>query len=218
MSGWNAVAIAAVAAMLWTGPALAQDDAAEDEANTRLVAPEECLSEPRTYEEIATLLALDGEGVPAPDITPIQPPLGELADAATTEAITGAIRQIVACFNAGDIPRATALMTDAGVHHVYWGLSRDEENRELARTRLPAAPERRADEFLIRLTAVTNVTQLPDGRVAAFVVINEPLLPPNGPEVHLFLFANQDGNWRLDDMIDFTVAPVAPAEEATPTA
>jgi hypothetical protein len=176
------------------------------------VAPEECKTEPRPYEQIAELLQLDGEGLPAPERTTIQPPLGELADLATADAINAAAREIVACFNAGDIPRAMALMTDTGAQRVYWGLAQDEENRALARERLPAPAERRADEFLVRLIGVTNVTQLPEGRVAAFVVLNEPLLPPNGPETLLFIFANQDGQWLLDDMIDFTVVPPAAAE------
>ena len=57
---------------------------------------------------------------------------------------------------------------------------------------------------------------LPDGRVAAFVVLNEPLLPPAGPETLLFVFANQDGQWLVDDWIDFSIVPPNFGAEATP--
>jgi hypothetical protein len=208
------LAIVPIATMVMTGSALAQDDAADDTSGSRVVAPEECTNEPRAFDDIAAILNLDGEGVPAPEKTPITPPLGEIVDPDTATAIDEAAREIIACFNAGDIPRAAALMTDDGLKRVYWGLSSDAENRELAKTRIPAAPEPRAADALIRLIAVTDASQLQDERVAAFAVISEPLLPPNGPETLLFIFANQDGNWRLDDMIDFSVVPVAATPEA----
>jgi hypothetical protein len=46
---------------------------------------------------------------------------------------------------------------------------------------------------------------LPDGRAAAFVVMSEPLPPPGGAETMLYVFANEDGAWLLDDLIDFTI-------------
>lgn len=216
MRRWRALAIAPLATMLVTGTVLAQDGTpeADIEENPRMVAPAECVTEPRAADEIFTMLQIDGEGVPAPDITQIQPPLGEVADSETTIAVKEVAREILACFNAGDIPRAAALMTENGVQRSYWGLTIDQENRELARERIAAAPEPRADEFLIRLIAVTDVSVLPDGRVSAFAVINEPLLPPGGPETLLFIFADQDGRWLLDDFIDFSIVP--PATEATP--
>ncbi len=211
MNGWRALAMAPLMALLVVTPVLAQDEAPPP----RRVLPDECQAEPRTFEEISALLALDGEGIPAPAVTVLSPPLGELADAATATAIADAARQVIACFNAGDIPRATGLMTDNGVQRVYWGLAADEENRALARERIPAAPEPRDEAFLARLLAVTDVSMLPEGRVAAFVVISEPLLPPGGPETLLFIFANQDGQWLLDDLVDFTVTPVITTEEAS---
>lgn len=220
MRGWRALAIVLVAAMLVTGSVLAQDGTPEpdDTENPRLVAPEECVGEAREYEDIAAILMLDGEGVPAPALTQITPPLGEIVDAETDVGIKEAARAVIACFNAGDIPRAAGLMTDNGVQRAYWGLTIDEENRALARERIPAAPERRADEALIRLITVTDASTLPDGRVAAFVVLNEPLLPPAGPETLLFIFAEQDGQWRVDDWIDFSIVPPDFGAEATPEA
>jgi hypothetical protein len=217
MRRWRALAIAPLAALLVTAPVLAQEGTPEEGAeNPRLVAPSECVAEPRAYEDIAAILALDGEGVPAPAMTQITPPLGDIADPETSTSIKEAARHVLACFNAGDIPRAAGLMTENGVRRAYWGLTIDAENRELARTRITAPPEPRAEEALVRLTTVTDVSLLPDGRIAAFVVLNEPLLPPPGPETLLFVFANQDGRWLVDDWIDFSIVPPNYGMEATP--
>jgi hypothetical protein len=218
MRRWRALTIAPLAALLVTGQVLAQESTPEAEGaeNPRLVAPSECVAEPRTYEDIAAILALDGEGVPAPAMTQITPPLGDVADAETSISIKEAARQVLACFNAGDIPRAAGLMTENGVRRAYWGLTIDAENRELARTRITAPPEPRAEEALVRLITVTDISLLPDGRIAAFVVLNEPLLPPAGPETLLFVFANQDGRWLVDDWIDFSIVPPNYGIEATP--
>jgi hypothetical protein len=220
MRRWRALAIAPVAALLIAGSAFAQDGTptADDAENPRLVSPEECLAEPRAYEEIAAILQLDAEGVPQPAYVQITPPLGDIVDFDTDLAIKEVAREVLACFNAGDVPRAAGLMTDNGVIRSYWGLTIDEENRELARTRLAAAPEPRVADAYIRLLTVTDASILPDGRVAAFVVINEPLLPPAGAETLLFIFANVDGQWMVDDYIDFSIIPPDFATEATPAA
>jgi hypothetical protein len=218
MRRWRALAIAPLAALLVTGPVLAQESTPEADGaeNPRLVAPSECVAKPRAYEDIAAILALDGDGVPAPAITRITPPLGEVADAETAITIREAARQVLACFNAGDIPRAAGLMTENGVRRAYWGLTIDAENRALARTRISAPPEPRAEDARLRLITVTDVSLLPDGRIAAFVILNEPLLPPPGPETLLFVFANQDGRWLVDDWIDFSIVPPNYGMEATP--
>jgi len=218
MRRWRALVIAPLAALLVTGPVIAQESTPEADGseNPRLVAPSECVAEPRAYEDIASILALDGDGVPAPAVTQITPPLGEVADAETSISIKEAARHVLACFNAGDIPRAAGLMTENGVRRAYWGLTIDTENRELARTRITAPPEPRAEDALVRLITVTDVSLLPDGRIAAFVVLNEPLLPPPGAETLLFVFTNQDGRWLVDDWIDFSIVPPNYGLEATP--
>jgi hypothetical protein len=219
MRRWQVLAIAPLAALLVTGPVLAQEGTPEADGaeNPRLVAPSECVAEPRSYEDIAFILDLEGEGAPAPALTQITPPLGEIAAVETSISIKEAARQVLACFNAGDIPRAAGLMTENGVRRAYWGLTIDAENRALARTRIAATPAPRAEDALVRLITVTDVSELPDGRIAAFVVLNEPLLPPSGPETLLFVFANQDGRWLVDDWIDFSIVPPDFGEEATPT-
>jgi hypothetical protein len=219
MQRWRGLFIAPVAALMLAAPVMAQDGTpAPDLDSARNVDASECVVEPRAYDEIVTILDLNGAGIPQPPATTITPPLGTVVDAETDAAVKDIARQVLACFNAGDIPRAAALMTDNGVMRSYWGLTIDDENRELARTRLAAAAEARAEEVYIRLITITDASTLPDGRVAAFVILNEPLLPPNGPETLLFIFANQDGVWKVDDYIDFSIVPPNFGAESTPEA
>jgi hypothetical protein len=217
MRRWRALAIAPVAALLVAAPVLAQDGTptpSEDES-ARIPLPAECVANPVPYDQIASILQLTGQGIPQPPYMEVKPPLGTVVDPTTEQQIKDVVRQIVACFNAGDIPRAAALMTENGIKRSYWGLTVDEENRTLAQQRINATPEPRAPEFYDRLIAVTDASFLPDGRVAAFVVLNEPLLPPPGPETLLFVFANDNGQWKLDDFVDFSVVP---PNYGTPTA
>lgn len=217
MQRWRGLFVAPVAALMLAAPVMAQDGTpTPDSDSTRNVNASECVVEPRAFDDIATILDLNGAGIAQPPATTITPPLGTVVDADTDATVRDIARQVLACFNAGDIPRAASLMTDNGVQRSYWGLTIDEENRELARTRLAAPAEARAEEVYIRLITITDTSTLPDGRVAAFVVLNEPLLPPNGPETLLFIFSNQDGTWKVDDYIDFSIVPPNYGSEATP--
>jgi hypothetical protein len=219
MRRWRALAIAPVAAMLLTGTVLAQDGTPEADTseNPRLVDPSECIIEPRSSDDVANILQLSGSTpVPQPDRISISPPLGTIADPATTISIKETARQVLACFNAGDIPRAAALMTENGIRRAYWGLTIDQPSREAAATLIAGTPVPRQDEVLVRLITVTDTSVLPDGRVAAFVVLNEPLLPPAGPETLLFIFQNADGRWLVDDWVDFSIVPQNFGAEATP--
>jgi hypothetical protein len=193
MRMWRGLAIVPIAAMLFAGPVLAQDEAEDDAVNQRLVAPEECVTEPRTVEDLTAILALDGEGIQAPPLITITPPLGEIVDAQTDLAISETTRTVLACFNAGDIAAAAGLMTENGVRRAYWGITINEESRAGTIERLQTGPIPRPEDRSVRLIAITDASMLPDGRVAAFVVINEPILPPPGPETLLFVFASQDG-------------------------
>lgn len=213
MRRWRALAIVPVAAMLVTGSVLAQDDGADE---SRLPAPAECTAEPRTVEDLTAVLGLDGEGVQAPALITISPPLGEIVDPDTELAIQETARMVLACFNAGDISRAAGLMTDNGVQRAYWGITISPESRATTKERIAGEPIPRGEENGVRLIAVTDASTLPDGRVAAFVVMNEPILPPAGPETLLFVFADQDGRWLVDDWVDFSIIPAGFGAEATP--
>ncbi|MFN8593774.1 MAG: hypothetical protein U0031_20125 [Thermomicrobiales bacterium] len=220
MRKWQALGIVPVAAMLLTGSVMAQEEGDDSGGESRIPAPSECTVEPRAADEVSSVLALDAEGIQAPALITITPPLGEVVDNDTRLAVQTVAREALACFNAGDIARATALMTENGIKRAYWGLTIDQASRDETKSRLSSTPVPRPEDKSVRLLAVTDASTLPDGRVAAFVVINEPLLPPSGPETLLFVFANQDGNWLIDDWVDFSIVPAnyGTPEAATPTA
>ena len=206
MKVWRTLAMVPLATLLLAGPAAAyQDD--NDGTNPRVVSPEECVAEPRAGDQIAGLLGLAGEGVKPPALPSITAPLGQNLDSATAVQIKEAAREILACFNAGDISRASALMTDNGVIRTYWQLTETPELRTTAQERI-STPVPRPAPAQIRLVTVTDVSILPDGRAIAFVVINDPAAPQPGPETLLFYFLNQDGKWLLDEWIDFSIAAV----------
>lgn len=222
MRRWRALAIVPAAAMVLTGSALAQDGtpAAGETENPRQVSPAECVAEPRPVEEIDALLDLNGAGIQPPPAVTITAPLGTNVDPKTDVSIKEAVRGILACLNAGDIPRGAALMTDNGIKRTYWALTVDAQSRENAKALIAAPPQPRNSSAFIRLITVTDASTLDDGRVAAFVVLNEPVLPPSGPETLLFLFKNVDGQWKLDDFADFSILPAdyGATPESTPGA
>lgn len=206
MKVWRTLAVASLATTVLAGSAAAyQDD--NDGTNPRVVSPSECVAEPRAVEQLAELLALDGEGVPAPPWPTITAPLGENLGSSESIPIKEAVREILACFNAGDIARASALMTDNGAIRTYWQLTETPELRAQARERV-GTPVPRPEPAQIRQVTVTDISLLPDGRAIAFVVINDPAAPQPGPETLLFYFLNQDGTWLLDDWVDFSIAAV----------
>jgi hypothetical protein len=205
--------------VIWSlaSPVLAQEGTpAAGEENPRIVDPSECQVEPRPVDQITQVLQLDGEGLTAPTAMPITPPLGDVVDPQTAISIKEAARAIVACFNAQDLPRAAALMTDNGLRSTFWGLSSTPAAREATKAALAATPQPRAEAALTRLIAVTDESFLPDGRVAAFVIIADPLLPPGSPEALLAVFVQQGDAWLLDDLIRFAIVPPAGAATATP--
>ena len=218
MRGVQALAVVLLGAHLLASPALAQEatPAAGTVENPRIVEPQECQVEPRSVDEITRILQLDGAGLTAPSTMTLTQPLGVTVDPATKSSIKEAVRQLVACFNAQDLPRAAALMTDTGLQHAFWGLSSSAAAREATKARLAAAPTPRQERALIRLIAVTDVSRLPDGRVAAFAIVNDPLLPPPGPEAVLMVFTQQGDAWLLDDLVRFLIVPPRGAATATP--
>lgn len=185
-----------------------------DDAGPRTVSPRECTVDSLPVDTLIRVLGLDADGIPAQPPLTITSPLGQLVDDATLIRIELSVRGVLACLNAGDLPRAATWMTEAGMQRVYGGLTTDLAARHAAKTRLAASPQPRAEEECIRLLAVSDVSTLPDGRVATFVTMRDPLVPPGGPKTVLMVFAdtivaNQSRAWLLDDWVDFSMAPVA---------
>lgn len=182
--------------------------------------PAECQVEGRTADELIKIWYQENdEGTPvlatpeaAEPMAAVPVPLGEPADAETVAGVTATVREVFACFNAGDFGRATALFSDDLTRQ--FGPS-PEETPEDVRAFLemgePAPPEGR-----IQLLAVTDVSVMEDGRVGAFVVSVDPTVPPEGAETALVLLVEAEDRWLVDEVVEFMM--VEEGDEGTPAA
>ena len=159
MKVWRTLAIVPLATLMLAGPAAAYQDE-NDGTNPRVVSPEECVAEPRATDQIAGLLGLAGEGITPPALPTITAPLGQNMSSDASVSVKEAVREILACFNAGDIARASTLMTDNGVIRTYWQLTEPPELRQTAQERIGTAVPR-PEPAQIRLVTVTDISILP---------------------------------------------------------
>lgn len=196
----------------------AQDDQAETD---RVLSPDLCQVEPRSEEELIAAFGLDAasaEEAPVILRAEISIPLGQPAPGEVIQGVTDTIREFFACNNAGNVARTTTLLSESGTMRFYGFGPREGAADEQFRAWAAGEATPREEDAYIRLLAVTDVSLLPDGRVAAFVITNEPLLPPRGPETLLFVFSQgEDDRWVIDDYHDFTI--ISPdADNGTPAA
>ena len=184
---------------------------AQEDPNNRTLTPDLCVAEPRAAEDLIATLGLDAasaDEAPSSEPAEVSVPLGTQAGREVVEGVEAATRGLFACFNAGDVPRAAGYLTDFGVTRFFGFGPREGEADQILRDRATGVTEPRTEDDYIRLIAVTDVALLPDGRAAAFVVNNEPLLPPRGAETLLFIYSQaEDGTWLIDDYYDFTIVP-----------
>jgi copper transport protein len=160
--------------------------------------PEACTVAPRTLDEIAAL---------AETAAPQEPPNameadGEPASPEEVAGITSTVEEMVACSNAGDILRRLAVYSDNRIHFAY----PDGPNPALeamAANPMPVQPFER-----VAITAIENVTTLPDGRVSARVIVDNPAAHSHDPNVSQaamqqeaarLIFVQEDGAWRVDE-------------------
>jgi hypothetical protein len=208
-------AIPAVA-LIFAGSIGASAQDTEDERTNQL-SPDLCVVEPRAAEDLIAAFGLEAASVdeaPAFEPAEIVVPLGDPAAGDIIAGVTATTEEFFACTNAGDVPRLTALLTDAGVYRFYGFGPREEDTEAQLRAWAEGETNPREEDSFVRLIAVTDVSVMADGRVAAFVVNNEPLLPPRGPETLLFVYSlADDGTWLIDDYYDFTI--IAPEDEGT---
>lgn len=213
----GALATIPLATLLVTGAAaLAQDDAGGDAAS-RIVPAAECTAEPRTLDEL--IAAASTEPAEQRQLQ-VAVPLGEPVEIETRDAVVATVRGVLACFNANDRLRSVGYMTDNGIRRFFGGNVADEASTTAFRESFNQEITPRVDADAIRLFAVTDVSRTAQGTIQAFVVINEPLLPPGGPETLLMEFVEVDGRILLDNYLDFSqpVPGGAGTPEASPAA
>ena len=212
------VAVSALVALVGlvvgdTLPAAAQDATPGAGAEQFPFSPDpaECTVEPRAADELLALwYGPDGSPVAAaatPAIeevaTEVTIPVGPPADGATAAAVADTVRQVFACFAAGETLRAYALFTDdlAREFGPEPGTPREEAEAFVA-----ATPEPGAEGEAGEIVAITDVMDLADGRVGAFVVDRSA-----GPPDTVYAIFERDGDRLLvDEVVDF--APVGDGE------
>jgi hypothetical protein len=169
--------------------------------------PELCVVEPRPIEELQAIYGTPapagaGEAVSAEEATPVafELPTGTPADEATVAAITAAVEQLTACYNAGHFLAGLSLVTDEFLVSQV-GLALFDEDFVATMTASPVAlPEEQQTVLL----GVREVIVLEDGRVAALVDYMSPTPQPEGIEgleTDLFIFENVEGVWLLDESV-----------------
>ena len=192
-------------------PALAQD-ATPGAGMGEVVDAADCRVEPRSVDELLALWYQDEAGTPTLAITEppanmfptaVPVPLGEPADASTVAGVTAWAREALACSNALDVTRWLALFSDDLAQQL--GLSFGFKTIEDARAFLEAPAVPRPDDQRIRLVAVTDVSVMADGRVAALIAYDDPMQPPAGVESEVVFFVEEDGRRVADGIVEFTV-------------
>jgi hypothetical protein len=200
-------------------PVAAQDATPRAGADRFPITPDpaDCTGEQRDAGELLALwYTPDGGQVavtpPAADATSVTIPLGPPADEATAAAVADTVSQVFACFAAGDALRAYAFFTDdlALQFGPEPGTPREEAEAFLAAPlemleeegEEPVGGEAAAGQIV----AVTDVMELPDGRVGAIAVERS-----EGGIDSVFLILERDGDRLLaDELID--LAPLVGAE------
>jgi len=123
-------------------------------------------------------------------------PVGEPVDAVTSADVLATLRELFACYNAGEMRRAFALMTDAYLQeYAARALLLPEDVDYFLGDPRPAPANER-----FSLAAVSDITLLDDGRVGAFVVSSHPIV---GVDTEYMILALQDGRWLIDEVFLF---------------
>ena len=148
--------------------------------------PEECTVEPRSLASLSALAATPEPATasPAPASSPaaapspvvVAPIAGTPADPATVTAIAATTRQMVACANARDTMRRLAVFSDDNIRPAFANGPTSGFAALVATPAVPLPPETR-----IAVTAIQDVTVLPDGRVSAMVTLDNPANHSHSP-------------------------------------
>lgn len=175
-----------------------------------------CTVEPRAVDELLQIwFDPAGTPIPATDMpTPVDTasdvPAGTPADDETATALTATMREVFACFDAGNVPGALALMSENAIRQFGPDFSDEaqdsvDEVRAIIEAQIAAA----ATPIPAGMTTVTVVSEawdartFDDGRAGAF-------FESEGDTVFAY-FVQEDGTWLLDEFVDVL-------DDATPTA
>lgn len=135
---------------------------------------------------------------PMPDASPVATrtpgvvPEGEPADTETTAAVTAVVRELVGCYNAGELLRAYGLYTDQYLRRLFnrqGGFSHDIYDSL-------ATPEPAADTSKhTAILEIKDVRKLDDGTVGATVTMRYTSIPM--PKTFFFTFVWTGERWLI---------------------
>jgi hypothetical protein len=160
----------------------------------------ECRISPRSVERTLALIALATPETSTREAPYAIVPKGTPADASTVAGVIATVREFVACVNAGDFPRAFTLFTEDGFKR--FSTSSTPPTEEEIRVLFEVNPEDVATETPASLVAVTDISDLADGRVGAFAVIDDATESPPMTTSYL-VFARTGERWLIDDILEF---------------
>jgi hypothetical protein len=174
----------AIAFWLTAGSALAQATPTPDAPG-----PELCRATAPSFAEITNIMA-----TPLPAASPIASPIpaGTPASEADVAAVTGVVRELIACFNAGEPLRAYGLYTDDYLRHL---LSVQGVPNQ-AGYNLWAIPEPLHPDRYVQILAIRDVKRLDGGEVRALVTLRYADIPV--PKTFAFLFIETPNGWRIN--------------------
>jgi hypothetical protein len=208
---WAVALAAALMVVIGAAPAVAQEasPAASPTAITGVPDPADCTIAPRSYQDLAALIASPVAAVPA--ATPAAPalPQGEPVDAQTQAAVLATVHEGVACINANKIMSLLSIYSDSLVNRFLSGESLSKAQYDQILDAQPLPPDKRTE-----ITNVEGMVKLPDGRIAV-VIVGDDLSNPKPPSPTLFILGQHDGTWQIDDFVK-TSSPATPIA-ATPT-
>ena len=173
--------------------------------------PELCLVEPRP-------LAFFEQYVGTPEATPsdagsdefegsldaFTPPEGQPADPETVDAVVATAIEVVACFNAGDLPRAFALYSDNLIEDFASADPLPQEEFDVMAATPAAAPEDQRSSIL----AVRDVVLLDDGRVGGFIDFE---FEDGYRETQYAVLTMEGDRWFVDEILLFAPSLATPA-------
>jgi hypothetical protein len=130
-------------------------------------------------------------------------PTGDLADPATTAAITAVIQQMGACLAAGDMLRFYALHSDEWLRRSLGVV----EGMAILTISIPPLD----DGHRARYLGPWHVQTLADGRVlAAVLLVVGDDLRPDPERARVLLFVHHGGRWLVDETIASVRVPNCP--------
>ncbi len=164
---------------------------------------EECTIEPRSPGAVAALSGTPSAalGTTVAFAPPIAAPPGEPVDDATMAAITGTIRELIACYNAGDDARQGTFYSDDFIRRA-----------KITTGALPApfmdvigavesTPSPGVPDELAAVPTIRDARTLADGRVGAIVDITDmPEIPGLATDI-LYVFVQVEDRWLIDEIV-----------------